>query len=566
MTSTPTGPRRPPSPLRRYAPFLVVLFVAGVVVVAVALAGGGGDGGDGRDRGPSGATAGAGPVIFSEENKDRIDWGPRCDTQRGRVALPLVTALPCVKPHTGDNGGATAPGVTADAIKVVVYQGDPSKNPLQSALVRSAGADVDLATGKETALNYIRLLERYHETYGRRIDVEFFTGTGAPNDEVTARADARAIADKRPFAVLGGPGQTPVFAEELAANKILCLGGCALATPEKTLRRYAPYLWGNGPTPEQASTLTTEMIANLLAGKKARWAGSEAFRNRTRVFGAVHYDTPDGQQTEAFAFFRRSLERKGVKLAADIPFFLDIARGQENARTMIAKLKSAGVTSVIYYGDPLTPSFLTQEATAQDYFPEWIIGPNVFADTAVFGRTYDQRQWRHAFGVSLIAARGTQDTSSSRNLYIWGYGEPPPNNTYAVILGDIVPLFTGVHLAGPTLTPQTFRDGLFRAPPRRGTPLIPSTSRGRHGIWPGVDLGGSDDATLIWWDPEAQGEDEIGNTGKGLYVFVDGGKRYRPGEWPKTDPGLFDRSKGITIYEEIPAEDRPPRYPSPAQR
>lgn len=565
MTGAAPSPRRPPNALRRYAPFLVVLLIAGIVVVALAVRGGN-DGGEGGGRADGTASAGAGPVIFSEDNKDEIDWGPRCDTERGRVALPLVNSLPCVKPHTGDNGGATSPGVTGDAIKVVVYQGDPRQNPLQAALVRSAGADVDLETGKETALNYIRLLERYYETYGRRIDVEFFVGTGAPNDEVTARADARAIADKQPFAVLGGPGQTPVFAEELAANKILCLGGCALATPEKTLRRTAPFLWGNGPTPEQASTLTTEMIANLLAGKKARWAGSPAFRDRTRVFGAVHYDTPDGQQTEAFAFFRRSLQREGVTLAADIPFFLDIARAQENARTMIAKLKDAGVTSVIYYGDPLTPKYLTEEATAQDYFPEWIIGPNVFADTAVFGRTYDQRQWRHAFGVSLIAARGTQDTSQSRNLYIWGYGEPPPNNTYAVILGDIAPLFTGVHLAGPNLTPETFQAGLFRAPARRGTPLNPSVSRGRHGIWPGIDRGGSDDATLIWWDPEAEGESEIGNQGKGLYVFVNGGTRYRRGEWPKTDPGLFDRSKGVTIYEEIPPEDRPPRYPPPSRR
>jgi len=45
---------------------------------------------------------------------------------------------------------------------------------------------------------------------------------------------------------------------------------------------------------------------------------------------------------------------------------------------------------VIYTGDPLTPAALTKEATAQDYHPEWIVGPTVLADTTFFGRTFDQ--------------------------------------------------------------------------------------------------------------------------------------------------------------------------------
>ena len=59
------------------------------------------------------------------------------------MKIPYTYAAPCVKPFTGDNGGATADGVTADSIKVVVYIGDPAKNPLQSATVTGAGADVE---------------------------------------------------------------------------------------------------------------------------------------------------------------------------------------------------------------------------------------------------------------------------------------------------------------------------------------------------------------------------------------------------------------------------------------
>ena len=57
--------------------------------------------------------------------------------------------------------------------------------------------------------------------------------------------------------------------------------------------------------------------------------------------------------------------------------------------------------------------------------------------------------------------------------------------------------------------------------------------------------------------------DEIRKQGTGMYVFVDGGTRFLPGEWP-TESALFDPAGGITIYETPPPEETPPEYPSPA--
>jgi hypothetical protein len=37
-------------------------------------------------------------------------------------------------------------------------------------------------------------------------------------------------------------------------------------------------------------------------------------------------------------------------------------------------------------------------------------------------------------------------------------------------------MFIGIHLAGPNLTPATFRDGLFRFPVGGGTPPVPQFS------------------------------------------------------------------------------------------
>ncbi|HZX56971.1 MAG TPA: hypothetical protein VFE86_19950, partial [Ilumatobacteraceae bacterium] len=67
------------------------------------------------------------PMSFADATDqglaDTIDWGSRCDTSTGKLAVPDFFAQPCFAPFSGDNGGATAPGVTADAITIVYYEG-----------------------------------------------------------------------------------------------------------------------------------------------------------------------------------------------------------------------------------------------------------------------------------------------------------------------------------------------------------------------------------------------------------------------------------------------------------
>ena len=63
------------------------------------------------------------PVVLSfsraAELGIEVDWGERCDTSTGRVAVPDFFGPECYAPFTGDNGGATDVGVTADTIRIV---------------------------------------------------------------------------------------------------------------------------------------------------------------------------------------------------------------------------------------------------------------------------------------------------------------------------------------------------------------------------------------------------------------------------------------------------------------
>ena len=58
------------------------------------------------------------------------------------------------------------------------------------------------------------------------------------------------------------------------------------------------------------------------------------------------------------------------------------------------------------------PIYLTQAATAQGYFPEWLVSGTVLTDSTVMGRQYDQRQWAHAFGLSVLPGQERQSRTS----------------------------------------------------------------------------------------------------------------------------------------------------------
>ena len=159
---------------------------------------------------------------------------------------------------------------------------------------------------------------------------------------------------------------------------------------------------------------------------------------------------------------------------------LDPATIQQTASQVITKMKSAGVTTIILSGDPVAPRDFTKEATAQEYFPEWVIAASTLVDVTAFARTYDQEQWSHAFGVTQLAARSDPTTSGAYANYKWFTGvEPPANDSIGVIAPNPALFFAVVQAVGPNLTAETFRDTLFA---REGTlagnqPAVPLVRR-----------------------------------------------------------------------------------------
>ena len=135
-----TGGGNRPSAAKRYGPLIVIVAIVAIIAIVVAVTSGGDDNQGDSPPTTGGRRRGAIPKqpwpIFTDGEQGLDQLGPELQHRRpGTVKIPYTYASPCAKPFSGDNGGATADGVTGDSIKIVVYQGDPAKNPLQAATV-----------------------------------------------------------------------------------------------------------------------------------------------------------------------------------------------------------------------------------------------------------------------------------------------------------------------------------------------------------------------------------------------------------------------------------------------
>ncbi|MDQ1458426.1 MAG: hypothetical protein QOH28_4046 [Actinomycetota bacterium] len=565
----PTTPRKRRSPLVRYAPFIVIVVVIAIVAIALAVS-------NKDDKktaitpGGNAAPASDVPIQYQAAQKAgtlaKYTWQDNCDPATGRVAMPLLSPAPCVPKYDGNNSGAiAAPQVTADTIRIGFYLSKP--DPVTDGLLKATGTYDTPAKVAATIKDYVQLFQSQYQLWGRKIELVKIQGTGAGDDEVAAKADAdKAAKQLHVFAVIGGPIQAQSFSGELAANKVLCVGTCSIAAPQRFIQEHSPYIWPVGPSPEQTSQMLVSFIKAQLVGKPAQYAGDPSFRTKTRTFAFLSYDTKDGRFKASWDNMVQLLKDAGVSLKLHKTYFLDFNALTQNAHDIAVALKQANATSVIFTGDPLMPSFFTKEATAQNYHPEWIMAGTVLADTSVFGRSFDQSQWAHAFGLELTPARVVQSKNQAYTVHQWYFGtKPPSDKSYAISYGDVKLLFDGLQSAGPKLTPENYRAGMYAIapPPDADASVATFTTFGDHGFWNGNDPNGLDNAGLLWWNPNARGEDETGIVGNGMYELVDGGKRYPAGRWPSTPAKLFDTNGAVTIYNDLPPDLTPKKYPTP---
>jgi hypothetical protein len=487
------------------------------------------------------------------------NWGTECDHHTGRLKMPSVYAPPCVPVASGANGGSTSSGVTGDSINLIYYQPEPGG--LGSAVSSATGTP---AQGLATVEAYVAMFNKVYETYGRHVNLIPFNATGADGDPVAAHADAVTVAQQdHAFASIGGPAETNAYEVELARLHVLCMA-CGDSSTYGQIKLDAPYLWANLPTADTSLYETIDYIAAKLNGKDAVWAGDPSLRTRKRTFIVVSETSvpPSPGYAALTTSVSKKLDADHVRMASTdvLTYNLNLTTLPTQAATLAEKLKTSGATSVVFAGDPIMPIYLTKACANIGYFPEWIITGIVLTDTSTLGRYYDQSEWAHAFGVTSLAVPTPVASGDADRLYRWWYGAntSPASLAAPALIPPIQQFFSGVQLAGPHLTPNTFTTGLFRAPPAGGGPTSPLDAYGDQGAAPLPSYSSPADYTFLWYNATAKGPDEEGVVGPGLMEYVNGGARYKAGVVPSGPVPMFSTAGAVTSYASPP--DKAPSY------
>ena len=374
--------RRPSTALRRYGPIIAIVVV--IVVVAAVVVVNRGNSSDSTATGTTSTTAAggfhpAGVVSWSagqgggQDEVDRLGEPLRHHHAARSSTRATSPARATARSH-GDNGGATAQGVTGDVDQGRALPGAgerPDPEVHRGLDRRHRHQRADGADRSRTGSTSTRPTTR---PTGARCELVPFTATGSVGGrgggprrrhadrrvDQAVRGHRRAGADRR----LRQPARRPTRSSASSAcpsqPNTLLRRALALRPRPGHERGRAP--GARGRVHRQASSRATRRstpASPTCTRRTASSARSTSRPARTPRRQQKHFET-------SLAKLRRP-PRPGAGVSSH-PTKL-----QTDAPGLIAKLKAAGDTSVIFVGDPVAPGPITKAATGQDYFPEWIV-------------------------------------------------------------------------------------------------------------------------------------------------------------------------------------------------
>ena len=448
--------------------------------------------GSGAGAGGSGAAGPAGPAPNTATGsasglaRSGVACGP------GVKQVPWSTyAPPCVARFTGSNGGATSHGVTASTITVSFRIGNSTQD---AAVYAAAGAAAPAPDPEYIAdMNaYINLFNKDFELYGRKVVLKSFQGQGdyiledQGQDQSQAQADAVTAKGLGAFAdvTFQLKGSDPYWTG-LAQQGVIAMG--PLGFPQSYYQRYAPYWWSFSPSGTQGADLLGNAICQRAANLPAVYAGDALYQKENRKFGLITPENPE--YTEVANEIKAQLSSCGVGITKQVSYAIDVTSYESEAASIDAQMKTAGVTTVICFCDPIVPIFLSNSADSENYFPEWF-EPN-YLDPQ--GRLEDQKEWAHAF------SDGGQYPDQAHNEAYQAFKRATNGGTPAELYYDeayftLLQFFIGLQAAGPDLTPASFQKGMD---------ALPATPNGMDGSWafgPGMFTPPAT-VRLGWWSP-----------------------------------------------------------------
>ena len=507
-----TTRQAPPPTVAEFAPRAVEQVKA--AADEQALGGGGGDGQDeaGGAGGDGPSTTTAPPAGGDEPKTPRVN---RCVGSPPRQ-IEDPQSPPCVPFWSGDNGGATYQGVSGTEVRIGVPQFDPYFHGILEAFFN----------------------ERF-EFYGRKLKLINLGGNKSSPEEQTAAAEDAD--EQHQIFASAEMYEAYHYQEELARRGIISVARTPLYA-EPMMRERRPYVWGYPMANDRMFAAIGDWICARLAGRKAEHAGP-LLAAQNRVYGLVFQVTAGSDNPATPAPLERRLEACGIKVSegararyAGGVDTLDPAKAAASTDTM----RRSGVTTVICLCDSAVMGGMGRAASAQGYFPEWLMSTYIQQDISYVVRAFaPPEQLDHAFGLTFLPRevrpedhpswRAAKEIDPSGDQYT---GDPIKLTEWDIAYRGMLLLASGIQMAGPNLTPQTFEQGLWKA--AFPNPLDP-TMPGAVGFLD-RDHTMTNDAAEFWWSNQAR---DPYKRQPGAFCYVAGGARHVSGSWPRNQPDPF---------------------------
>jgi hypothetical protein len=455
---------------------------------------------------------------------------------------------PCIAYWHGDNGGATSQGVTRDSIYVAV----PTPNGF---------------TQQYTAFQ--NFFNNRFQLYGRKIVFEFCKpkagdgsqGSGSQADQQSDAANAAAGCEGKPKPFASTFYQFDngrYFDQEMACRYKIVMVGSWEPYDSTFINRCAPYFYNYPMVSQGMFGQLGEWACARLAGRPATWADDVPLRNATRKFGvflAPYTNDDPVARRSALAPLLDELRRCGAAVPDSQVIINPVvenssAPGQAvdpaSANNAVVQMKQANVSSIFCLCGTFPFGALARAASTNGYHPEWLASTFGNLDQVVIqelaGAPADQT--RNIFGLTFTprqinpllepynAALQEGDPSIAAMTASTDY------SNMTQVYRPLLLLASGLQMAGPHLTPQTFRDGLRRA-------VFPNPVTAIHAGAVEVERDGytfTHDAAEWWWDNAARGPySDDSAQAKGAICYLGGGARRRD-VWPHATPAFFAAS------------------------
>ena len=460
---------------------------------------------------------GPGLVAPSEPEVEEPTEDPTPPTRRCVGSPPRQIAdpqsPPCVPFWQGDNGGATHQGVTPTEIRVAVP-----------------------GTGTYYLQAWANFFNKRFEFYGRKLKFILI----GENTMVEAEQRARATAADEVHQVFASLSSETFggdfYGDELIKRGIIYVA----ATPfygEKQMQAAHPYLWQYPMAADQLMGAAGEWWCKRLADGVAEHAGEAGpYREAQRKLGVAILDMPDARQDESLLV--RELGRCGVEAQIE---HIDIASGDTGKTAAILKFKQADVTSVLCVCVSPDYGSMRRLAVDQAYYPEWLGTTFWNNDVTWGGESPPAEGTALTFGltstppfVPLVSEPYRWAALEGDPATAPGAGDDQPLGRMANIkmYKTMLLLASGIQLAGPNLTPETFAAGLQRA--TFPNPEHPNQA-GKVGFEGGTHSM-TKEVAEFWWTFDQAGPDM---SAAPTPCYFPGAAHYRLGTMPSGRAGFF---------------------------